>query len=122
MARSPGGRTALTTLALALLWAAAADGQRPAPAQKADQVRGAHEKVKNPTKTVTDETGLTVPGVPVDHPGRVYPGTSDFSTGPALGERLPDFTLPNQDGQPVDFHADRGGSKAVLVFFRSAVW
>jgi hypothetical protein len=39
-----------------------------------------------------------------------------------IGERLPEFTLPNHNGELVDFHADRGDAKSVVVFFRSAVW
>lgn len=50
------------------------------------------------------------------------PETPDFPTGPAIGERLPDFTLPNQRGEAIDFHADRGRHKAAVVFQRSAVW
>ena len=42
--------------------------------------------------------------------------------GPEIGERLPDFALPDQNGAVVDFHADRGSSPAVVVFYRSAVW
>ena len=57
-----------------------------------------------------------------DHPARRIPASSDFPTGPAIGERLPDFTLPNQRGERVDFHADRAGRKAAVVFQRSAVW
>ena len=56
------------------------------------------------------------------HPAQRIPETQDFPTGPAIGERLPDFTLPNQRGEAVDFHADRGGQKAAVVFQRSAVW
>jgi len=39
-----------------------------------------------------------------------------------VGERLPDFELPDANGRLVRFHADRGGAKAVVVFYRSAVW
>jgi hypothetical protein len=39
-----------------------------------------------------------------------------------VGDRLPDFTLPNQRGEKVDFHADRAGRKAAVLFQRSAVW
>jgi hypothetical protein len=56
------------------------------------------------------------------HPAQRIPAAADFPTGPAIGERLPDFTLPNQRGEAVDFHADRGGHKAAVVFQRSAVW
>jgi hypothetical protein len=47
---------------------------------------------------------------------------ADFPTGPALGERLPDFRLLDQRGETVDFHADRGSRRAAVVFQRSAVW
>jgi cytochrome oxidase Cu insertion factor (SCO1/SenC/PrrC family) len=56
------------------------------------------------------------------HPAQRIPETSEFPTGPAVGERLPDFTLPNQRGEKIDFHADRAGHKAAVVFQRSAVW
>jgi peroxiredoxin len=47
----------------------------------------------------------------------------DFATlGPAIGTRFPDATLPGQDGQPVDLHADRAGRPALVVFHRSARW
>jgi len=109
--------------AVVLVWPAwTAAGQPPVSPQEPQPVRGAHETVKKPEKTVTDELGLTVPGVPIDHPGRVYPASDDFPTGPAIGERLPEFVLPNQDGTPVDFDKDRAGRKAVVVFFRSVVW
>lgn len=59
---------------------------------------------------------------PGAHPAQRSPSGADFPTGPAIGERLPDFRLPNQRGETVDFHADRGGSKAAVMFQRSAVW
>ena len=40
----------------------------------------------------------------------------------AIGDRLPDFSLPDAFGRVVNFHEHRGGSKAALVFYRSAVW
>ncbi len=85
-------------------------------------VRGAHEAVRHPDKVFRDDLGLAVPGTPIDHPARVYPAADDFPTGPAVGERLPDFVLPNQRGERVDFHRQRAGRKAVVVFVRSAVW
>ena len=84
------------------------------------EVRGAHEGMAPGEKT--DDLGITVPVAPVDFPARRYPASEEFPTGPAIGERLPEFTLPNQDGELVDFHADRGDSKAIVVFYRSAVW
>jgi hypothetical protein len=68
----------------------------------------------------TDELGFEAPA-PVGHPGRAgLP--KGASTGPEVGERLPDFTLPDANGNPIDFHQDRGRSKAAVVFYRSAVW
>lgn len=108
---------------VACVWpGAAAEAQGPARAREQRNVRGAHDAAKNPGEKFTDELGLTVPAVPINHPGRVYPGSDDFPTGPAVGERLPDFTLPNQHGEPIEFHKDRDGKKAVVVFYRSAVW
>ena len=56
------------------------------------------------------------------HPAQRIPASAEFPTGPAIGERLPDFVLPNQRGETVDFHVDRAGRKAAVVFQRSAVW
>lgn len=84
-----------------------------------ERVKGAHENQSPEARQ--DDLGITVP-VPTSHPGRRYPAEHEFPTGPALGERLPEFELPNQDGELIDFHADRGDSKAVVVFYRSAVW
>ena len=43
-------------------------------------------------------------------------------SGPEVGERLPDFTLPDQHGRPVTFSEARGGDRALVVFHRSARW
>lgn len=67
-----------------------------------------------------DEFGFTGP-VPNEFPTRRNPGP-DFPTGPSAGERVPDFQLPNQHGELVDFRAALDGHKAVLAFQRSAVW
>ena len=67
-----------------------------------------------------DELGFDAPA-PLGHPARASI-PEGASTGPEVGELLPDFTLPDANGQPVSFHADRAGKKAALVFYRSAVW
>ena len=90
-----------------------------AAAQSA-QVRGAHEGMSPGEKT--DDLGITVPMASVDFPARRYPATHEFPTGPAIGERLPEFTLPNQNGETIDFHQSRGDSKSIVVFYRSVVW
>jgi len=67
-----------------------------------------------------DETGFEAPA-PLGHPGRKgLP--ADHPTGPNVGERLPDFDLPDHTGRRVRFHEDRGDAKAAVVFFRSVVW
>jgi peroxiredoxin len=50
------------------------------------------------------------------------PETDDFATGPAIGEALPDFTLPDQQGAVANFTAARDGKRALVVFHRSARW
>lgn len=85
-----------------------------------DRIRGAHEGMAPGEKT--DDLGITVPMASVDFPARRYPASEEFPTGPDIGERLPEFSLPNQHGELIDFHADRGDSKAIVVFYRSAVW
>lgn len=88
-------------------------------AAEENKVLGVHE-VLDPD-AITDDFGITAP-VPISHPGRRYPSTDDFPTGPDIGESLPDFTLTNQHGEAVNFNEDRDGSRAVVVFFRSVVW
>ena len=67
-----------------------------------------------------DEAGFDAP-VPVGHPARAGLPAGQ-STGPNVGEILPDFELPDAYGRLVRFHEDRGSHKSVLVFYRSAVW
>ena len=67
-----------------------------------------------------DALGFDAPA-PLGHPGRANL-PDGHPTGPEIGDRLPDFTLPDAYGRTVDFHADRAGRPAVVVFFRSAVW
>lgn len=67
-----------------------------------------------------DELGFDAPA-PLGHPGRVgLP--AGHPTGPEVGDRLPDFELPDAHGRQVDFHSDRAGAHSVVVFYRSAVW
>ena len=58
---------------------------------------------------------------PLGHPARA--GLPEgFSTGPDIGERLPDFILPDANGKKIDYHSDRERKKSVVVFYRSVVW
>lgn len=123
MAISTTKRTPISRLALVIVGAffISLSVCSMATAQDASSpVRGAHEGMAVGEKT--DDLGITVPIAAVDFPARRYPATYDFPTGPEVGERLPEFTLPNQDGEAIDFHQDRGGSKSIVVFYRSVVW
>jgi hypothetical protein len=70
--------------------------------------------------TEFDALGFEAPA-PVGHPGRSGLPAGG-ATGPEIGERLPDFALPDPHGETLRFHADRGDAQAVVVFYRSAVW
>lgn len=70
--------------------------------------------------TEFDELGWEAPA-PLGHPGRTGLPRGQ-ATGPEIGERLPDFELPDHTGTRVRFHEDRGSSKAAVVFYRSVVW
>lgn len=67
-----------------------------------------------------DAFGLAGPRAVTD--GQRQPLGPNDSTGPIVGSRLPNFTLPSASGRVVDFHEDRAGQQAAVVFFRSAVW
>ena len=57
-----------------------------------------------------------------ERPQNRYPDTDNFPTGPEIGDPLPDFTLPDQHGTPINYSAVRGNGKALVVFHRSARW
>jgi hypothetical protein len=42
--------------------------------------------------------------------------------GPQVGERVPDFTLPDQSGKTWTLQSIMGPKGAMLVFYRSADW
>ena len=44
------------------------------------------------------------------------------SLGPQIGERVPEFSLPDQNGQIHDMDSIMGPNGVMLVFFRSADW
>ena len=45
-----------------------------------------------------------------------------YRTGPAIGEHVPDFTLPDQYGTPRSLHDLMGPKGLLLAFTRSADW
>ena len=67
-----------------------------------------------------DEFGFYGP-MPISSTHRTIP-KREFPPGLAAGELAPNFCLKNQFGDLIDFHADRGNSKAALLFFRSVGW
>jgi cytochrome oxidase Cu insertion factor (SCO1/SenC/PrrC family) len=69
----------------------------------------ASQQQEQPQEQATRPTGRT-------------PESDDFSTGPAIGEPLPDFTLSDQRGEPVNFSRARDGKRALVIFHRSARW
>ena len=46
----------------------------------------------------------------------------DASLGPQVGERVPDFSLPDQDGRERTLESILGPNGAILLFHRSADW
>lgn len=49
------------------------------------------------------------------------PTSEDFPSGPAIGEPVPAFTLPDQHGRAARYPpADSG--KTYILFYRSASW
>jgi len=47
---------------------------------------------------------------------------NDPKTGPKVGEKVPDFTLTDQNGKQWSLHELMGPKGLLLVFFRSADW
>ena len=45
-----------------------------------------------------------------------------YQTGPAIGAKVPDFTLPDQSGRTRALHDLMGPNGLLLVFSRSADW
>ena len=67
-----------------------------------------------------DELGFDAPAA-LGHPARLS-RPADHACGPALGEVVPDFDLPDAFGKRVRLSDARRGRPAVVLFYRSAVW
>ena len=65
---------------------------------------------------MTDERGAR------DGSGLPAPESDGLPTGPAVGDLVPDFSLPDQSGLPVTLSQVLEGSRALVVFYRSARW
>jgi cytochrome oxidase Cu insertion factor (SCO1/SenC/PrrC family) len=55
-------------------------------------------------------------------PAQAPPLPDVQALGPAVGERVPDFTLPDQHGESRTLASLMGANGLVLVFYRSADW
>ena len=55
-------------------------------------------------------------------PAMRAPETEGFPTGPDIGERLPDITLPDQLGRSTNIEQARGNRRALIIFHRSLDW
>ena len=49
------------------------------------------------------------------------PDSENFAKGPAVGDVVPGFTLPDQTGKPVQYAPD-GKTRSLILFHRSADW
>lgn len=59
---------------------------------------------------------------PKDWADFVRAQNEDLKTGPKIGERVPDFTLPDQNGKQHLLRDLMGPNGLLLVFTRSADW
>lgn len=50
------------------------------------------------------------------------PSDGGMKTGPDVGETIPLFRAPDQNGRMLDFEGIKGPKGALLLFFRSADW
>lgn len=55
-------------------------------------------------------------------PSPSSPGVNPATLGPAVGQPIPPFEVPDQDGRQRDFASVTGPNGLVLVLFRSADW
>ena len=66
--------------------------------------------------------GGTLLAAPPQAPRPSRPPIDVATLGPRVGERVPDFSLPDQNGKRWTLQSIMGSGGAMLVFFRSADW
>ena len=71
---------------------------------------------------MTQHPGPATSPEPAVPPAQRVPATEDFPTGPAVGERFPDFTLRDQHHADVTSRRCAPANRALIVFERSARW
>jgi len=87
---------AATVLFLGLLWTGSLGAQAPGAGAQAP-----------PQPAAPQEPWMSLPPT---------------STGPAVGEKIPPFRAPDQNGIMQDFNSIRGPKGAAIYFVRSADW
>ena len=60
--------------------------------------------------------------IPFASPQQAAPLPDVQKLGPQVGERVPEFTLPDQDGRSRTLQSLMGPNGLMLVFYRSADW
>jgi len=65
---------------------------------------------------------LTGPALAQNGFGEIPQGDENMATGPAVGERIPDFAALDQNGVRRTFDDIKGPNGALVFFFRSADW
>ena len=67
-------------------------------------------------------TLLAAPLAPTAAMAQSPPRIDVSKLGPQVGERVPDFTLKDQNGKPWTLQSIMGPKGVMLVFYRSADW
>ena len=65
---------------------------------------------------------LWMPSVAAQAPQEDWASRPPTSTGPAVGQRIPAFRAPDQNGRMQDFNSLKGPKGLALYFMRSADW
>ena len=66
--------------------------------------------------------GTTETGAPIDAATQGRTPIEVAALGPQVGERVPDFSLPDQNGRVRTLESIAGRNGAMLLFHRSADW
>lgn len=66
--------------------------------------------------------GVGAPSVLAQAPADEWRFLPPTSTGPAVGEHIPAFRAPDQNGHMQDFNSIKGPKGAAVYFMRSADW
>ena len=73
-------------------------------------------------KLIVWPTAALLAGLLVPLPSAAQSSIDVSKLGPQVGERVPDFSLKDQDGKTWTLQSMLGPKGAMLVFYRSAEW